>query len=154
MTLENLKDYWQQICLSHKDVKEFQVGSNYDAAVNTANKYPLCFWEMPYSIDMNLDKPIDKIQLSFSVFLSSKPDSIRDDHQAISIAKAIGDAILMRIGDDDTSGFTLDTANAVSVREYSDDSVAGMRYDLGITMLRDLCNDDLSDYFNDFVDSK
>lgn len=152
MTLENLKDYWQNVCLLHKDVKQFNVGNNYDTANNTDDKYPLCFYELPYSIDMNMDKPIDTIQFAFSVFLYTKQDDIADAHQAISLAKAIGDAILMKIGADNDSGFTLNSANCVSVREYSDDYVAGVRYDIAITMKRDLCDKNIDDYFNEVVE--
>lgn len=152
MTLEGLKDYWQSVCLKHKDVQQFSVGSNYDVATNTNDKYPLCFFELPYSITMNLDKPIDTIQFAFNVFLSTKLDDIKDSHEAISIAKAIGDAILMYISRDDDSGFTLNSANALSVREYTDDYCSGVRYDISVTMKRDICDKNINDYFNEDID--
>jgi hypothetical protein len=148
-TLETLKDYWQSLSLSHKDVQQFKVGNYYDTANSGNDKYPLVFWEMPYSITMNLDKPIDKVQVSFNVFLSIKQDDVQDAHQAISLAKAIGDAILLRGSGDDASGFTLDSANSISVREYTDDYVAGMRYDLTLTVIRDMCEENLDQYFNE-----
>jgi len=148
MTLLQLTTYWQTICLKHKDVLEFQVGSWYDAAANTGNKYPLCFWELPYSIQYpDITKPKDTVQISFSVFLSSKPDSIADDNQAISMAKSIGDAIIMKARLD-TNEMIINAVNAVSVREYTDDNVAGIRYDLTLTILNDICEKDLNDYFN------
>jgi hypothetical protein len=149
MTLENLKDYWQTVSLKHKDVEQFLVGNNYDIANNTDDKYPLCFYELPYTVDMNLDKPIDTIQFAFNVFLYTKQDDINDSHQAISLAKAIGDAIIMKVKSDTSSGFNLTAANAISVREYSDDYVAGVRYDITITMKRDICTVDINEYFND-----
>jgi len=147
-TLETLKDYWQNLSLSHKDVQQFKIGNYYDSANSGNDKYPLVFWEMPYSISMNLDKPIDTIQVSFNVFLSTKQDDVQDAHQAISLAKAIGDAILLRAHEDSNSGFTLNSANSISVREYTDDYVAGMRYDLALTVMRDMCDNNLDDYFN------
>ncbi len=150
MTLENLKDYWQTISLKHKDVQQCNVGSYYDAATNTSDKYPLSFIEMPFSINMNLQKPIDTIQFSFSIFLATKQDDIKDDVEAISIAKAIGDAIILYAANDkNNNDFTLDSVNGVSVREYSDDYVAGIRYDLTLTVKRDIC--DLSEYFNEVI---
>lgn len=149
MTLLQLTEFWQDIALKHKDVKTFLVGSWYDAATNTDDKYPLVFWELPYSISYpDWDKPKDTVQVSMSVFLSSKPDSIKDDNEAISLAKSIGDAIITKVEDSDKQ-FTVDAVNAVSVREYSDDSVAGIRYDLTMTVVRDICENDLSYYFND-----
>lgn len=146
MVLEELKDYWRDVCLSHKDVLDFQVGNDYDAATTT-NKYPLCFYELPYTIDYNLDKAIDTVQFSFNVFLNTKIDNIVDDHQAISICKSIGDAILSKIKAE-ALGFKINSVNGVSVREYSDDNVAGFRWDLNITLKRDICDADYKQFFN------
>ena len=146
MTIENLKDYWQSVCLKHKDVKQFNVGNYYDTAVNTNDKYPLAFWEMPYTIDFNMQKPIDTVQVSFSIFLNTKQDDIADAHQAISLAKEIGEAIIQYVINDTTKNFIFNSANAVSVREYSDDYVAGFRWDLTMTVQRSIC--DLQELFN------
>jgi hypothetical protein len=148
MTLENLKEYWKTVCLKHKQVREFQVGSDYDAAVNISNKYPLCFWEMPYSIQSNLSKPIDVVTTSFNVFIDTKLDDIKDSHEAISLAKELGDQIIQYVLLDTSKDFSLDSVNSISVREYSDDYVAGMRYDLVMTIKRDICIEDVNDYFN------
>ena len=154
-TLETLKDYWQQLALSYEynDVKvlTFKIGNYYDAANSGHDKYPLVFWEMPYSINMNLNKPLDTVQVSLSVFLSTKQDNEIDAHQVISKAKEIGDAIILRASAENkvtTTGFSVDAANSLSVREYSDDYVAGVRYDLTLTVVRDLCDVNLDDYFN------
>jgi len=148
MTLELLKDFWKDIALKHKDVKQFNVGNNYDAANNTDDKYPLVFWEMPYSINYNADwsKTLDTVMCSMSVFLYTKQDDIADSHQAISYAKSIGDAIITKVKLDATE-FKVASVNAVSVREYSDDYVAGIRYDLQLLVKRDICDNDINDYF-------
>ena len=150
MTLESLKDFWQDIALKHKDVLQFNVGSNYDVAVNTDDKYPLIFWEMPYVVNYNQDfsKRIDTVTCSISVFLSTKMDDIKDSHQAISFAKSIGDAIITKAKLTATE-FSIQSVNAVSVREYSDDYVAGMRYDMTILLQRDICDSEIDEYFND-----
>lgn len=149
MTLQELTDYWQTLCLSHKDVKQFLIGSWYDAANNTDDKYPLCFYELPYTINYNpvWQKPIDTLQFSLSVFLSSKIDSIKDDNEAISYSKSIGDAIITK-AQNEATGFKIQSVNAVSVREYTDDNVAGLRYDITILLPRDICDNDLNEYFN------
>jgi len=149
MTLEELKDYWQTISLLHKDVLDFQVGSWYDAGVNHKQPYPLVWWEMPYSISYNADFPKRKdiVVCSMSVFLSTKIDDIIDAHQAISFAKSIGDAIITKARLDATE-FIIQNVNAVTVREHSDDYVAGVRYDITITLQRDICEADINDYFN------
>ena len=150
MTLEDLKDFWKDISLKHKDVKQFSVGSNYDVATNNSDKYPLLFWELPYNINYNADwsKGLDTVQISFSVFLSTKLDDIADSHEAISIAKSIGDAIVTKAKLTATE-FKIQSVNALSVREYSDDYVAGMRYDLTLLLQRDICDNNINDYFNE-----
>lgn len=149
MTLELLKNFWKDIALKHKDVKQFEVGSWYDAATNTDDKYPLIFWEMPYSINYNAEwtKGIDTVNCSMSVFLYTKQDDIDDSHSAISLAKSIGDAIITKARITATD-FRIASVNAVSVREFTDDYVAGLRYDLVLLLERDICEADINDYFN------
>ena len=155
MTLELLKEFWKDIALKHKDVKQFQVGSWYDTATQQkqpSDLYPLVFWEMPYSINYNANwsKTADNVTCSMSVFLYTKMDDIDDTHQAISYAKSIGDAIITKAKLEATD-FTIESVNAVSVREFSDDYVAGLRYDIVIFLKRDICDSEISEYFNDCV---
>jgi hypothetical protein len=136
MTLQELMEFWRDISLKHKDVKGFVVGNNYDMAVS-GNKYPEIFWELPYSINTpDWDKPKDVVNVSFCIYLSTKLDDIADSHQAISLAKEIGDAIITKVKQEAGNYFTVDAVNCISVREYSDDYVAGMRYDLTITLIK------------------
>ena len=154
MTLEDLKNYWRDIALKHKDVRQFDVGSWYDAATHpyTTDIYPLVFWEMPYSINYNQDwsKTLDTVTFSLSVFLYTKLDDILDSHQAVSFAKTIGDAIITKAKLEATD-FKIQSVNAVSVREYSDDYVSGLRYDITILLKRDICDSEITEYFNDCV---
>lgn len=150
MTLDDLKDYWKDLSLSHKDVKQFSIGSWYNAAESTDDKYPLVWWEFPYVVNYNQEfsKRVDSVIVSFSVFLSTKQDDVIDSHRAISFAKSIGDAIITKARMEATE-FKITNVNAVSVREYSDDYVAGMRYDITLSLLRDICEADINDYFNE-----
>ena len=150
MTLESLKDFWKDISLKHKDVLQFSIGSYYDVAVSTNDKYPLVFWEMPYTVNYNADfsKRLDTVTCSLSVFLSTKLDDIADSHQALSFSKSIGDAIITKVKLEATE-FSIQSVNAVSVREYSDDDVSGIRYDVVILLQRDICDSEIEDYFND-----
>ncbi len=148
MTIKDLILFFQDISLKHKDVKEFQIGSWYDSAANTSIQYPLVFLEMPFTIDYDLNFQKDTIQFSLSVFLKTNTDSIKDDYEAISFCKSIGDAIISRVRLEATQ-FKVLGFNAISVREYSDDNVAGLRYDLRILSTRDICDNDIYDYFNE-----
>jgi hypothetical protein len=73
-------------------------------------------------------------------------DNIESDFFAISLAKEIGDAILIYINET-CDDFKIDEASSLSLREFSDDSVAGMRYDLTITLPR-TCIEDWNQVFN------
>jgi len=150
MTLEELKDFWKDtICLPNKKVMDFQVGSWYDAGVNHKQPYPLVWWEMPYSIAYNPDFPkrLDTVVCSLSVLIDTKPDSIPDSHYGASQAKEIGDAIITKARLEATE-FIIQSVNAVSVREYSDDEVAGIRYDVTIQMQREVCETELTEYYD------
>lgn len=150
MTLENFKDFWKAIALKHGDVLQFNVGNNYDIAEGRNDKYPLVFFELPYQINYNQEwsKGLDTITFSLSIFLSTTVDDISDSHEAISIAKSIGDAIITKARLDATE-FKIVSVNALSVREYSDDYVAGLRYDITALLQRDVCENNINDYFNE-----
>lgn len=150
MTLESLKDFWKSISLKHVDVLQFNVGSNYDVAENRDDKYPLVFYELPYVVNYNQDigKVVDTVQFSLCVYLSTKLDDISDSHEAISFAKSIGDAIITRARMTATE-FKISAVNAISVREYSDDYCAGMRYDITVLLPRDICDAEIMNYFNE-----
>lgn len=146
MDLEQLLNYFKEVSLSHKDVNTFQYGNNYDiAANNVLDHYPVAFYELPYSITYDLKKKKDTLQFSYNIFLTSKPDSIVDDHQAMSMAKNIGDAILFKISEE-AQEFIIESANAVSVRQFSDDDVSGIRYDLVLVVNNTVC--DYKNLFN------
>lgn len=145
MNLIELKDYIKYVCLSHKDIKSFTYGSDFDIAVNKKDVYPQCFLELPFIVDVNLTEPYDRIQIALNVLVAINADSIDSDWIAISYAKDIGDVIVQYINDN-CSDFRIDSTNAISVREHTDDSVAGMRYDLEILFPR-ICVDDYEDYF-------
>jgi len=149
MTLTELRNYIESVCLAHKQIKQFVIGSDYNQAENTVIKYPSIFYEMPYFIQYNVNpsKQVDNVQFAFNVFVESNTDKIENDHDAISRSKEIGDAIvsyIMANADD----FRVINVTAISVREYTDDSVAGMRYEWTIALPRAYC--DSTDWTNDF----
>jgi hypothetical protein len=147
MTLLELKDYIKDIALRHKDVKAFTYGSNYDVAVNKNNDYPMIFMELPMLVVYNLgDEYRDSVDFAINVLVNIAADDIESDFFAISLAKEIGDAILIYINET-CDDFKIDEASSLSLREFSDDSVAGMRYDLTITLPR-TCIEDWNQVFN------
>lgn len=149
MNLLELKDYIQDIALKHKDVKTFAYGSDYDVAANKDDKYPQVYLEMPMLISYDVANDYndcDSVDFAFNVLVDVASDNIGADFYAISVAKEIGDAILIYINET-CDDFKIDDANALSLREFSDDSVAGMRYDITISLPR-TCILDWTKVFN------
>ncbi|MFW6377359.1 MAG: hypothetical protein ACOCZ5_01810 [bacterium] len=140
MTLQELKDYFEKICLSHREINEFYTGNDYNQAEQITHKYPLIFYELPYFINYSFDpnRLVDEVQFSFNVFVQSNFDNIDNDHNAISKAKEIGDAIITYINQT-AKHFVFIRADATSVREFTDDSVAGMRFETTILLPREIC---------------
>lgn len=148
MTINELKNYIESVCLAHVDIKEFVIGSDYNQAENTVIKYPSVFYELPYLLQYNISphRQIDNVQFAFNVFVESNTDKIDNDHDAISRAKEIGDAIVTYI--QENADFKINRVTAVSVREYTDDSVAGMRYEWIISLPRTYCSNNINELFN------
>ena len=149
MTLHELKEYIKTVCEGHKDIEDFYIGSNYNEAENINLKYPLCFYELPYFINYNLDprQQVDVVQFAFNVFVSDQWDKIEEDHDAISKAKEIGDEIVTYILEAQRN-FVINGISAVSVREFGDDSVAGMRFEWVVSLPRTSCDTNYADNFN------
>ena len=149
MTLNELKNYIKSVCLKHQDIKEFYIGSSYNEAEDMNLSYPLVFFELPYYINYNLNprKNVDNVQFGFNVFVDSNWDKVDDDHDAISVAKTIGDEIVTYILED-TRNFIINGITAVSVREFGNDSVAGIRFEWNVTMPREVCLDTYIKKFN------
>ena len=145
--LETFKDYFKEVSLKHINVNTFQVGSNYNIAEDNSIEYPVVFLELPYTVNYNFTGKKDELQFSFDVFIQSSPDSIKADHKAISDAKEIGDAILNYIYNDPDSPIAIQSSNAISLREFSDDNVSGMRYDL-VTLFISSSNCDYTEMFS------
>lgn len=150
MTLEQLKEYIKSVALSHKDVNDFKVGSDYNKATGISNEYPMVFYELPYFLNYNIspNNQLDELQFAFNVLVKSSVDNVDEDHLAISKGKEIGDAIVTYIQEKATD-FMIMSVTGLSVREYTDDSVAGMRYEWTIGLPREYCNStNLKELFN------
>jgi len=149
MTLHELKQYIKSVCLAHLDIKEFYIGNNYNEAQNRHLSYPLVFYELPYLITYNLSpqRQVDQVQFAFNVFVDSNWDKIEEDHDAISAAKEIGDEIVTYILDAQRD-FVVNSITALSVREFGEDSVAGMRFEWVVSLPRTACDSTYSSKFS------
>ena len=144
MTLEGLKVLIEETSLSHKDVNSFSFGNNYNIAESGYDKYPHVFLELPYLITYDFNKRKDTVQFALNVLLYSKVDDTTEDHFAISMAKNIGDSIIYKLKEN--SELNIENVQGLSLREFSDDNVSGIRYELTISFQ----NETSCDYTNSF----
>ena len=148
MTLEQIKDIFKTTSLAHVDIKEFNYGETFDLPNGGNNEYPFAFLELPYlqTYDKNKTKSIN---FALNILIKTDPDNREQDHQAISDADVICDAIISRIQNENKELF-FESITALSLREFSDDDVAGQRFEFLIKTGRSYCNpDSYEDKFED-----
>lgn len=150
MTIEQVKDIFESTSLNHVDIKSFGFGEDSDIGVQNAKDFPNTFLEIPYNLNYDLSNYRFKtLQFAFLVLLKSKQDDVQGDHYLISASEQIAEAILTKIQTEHKE-LVFESVNGLSVREFSDDSVAGFRFDLTIRLNRSYCLDMPSSYSSQF----
>ena len=148
MKLEGLKNYFKDISLSHKDIKTFIIGNNVDVTSKIRNDYPAFFLELPYYVSP-VKYNYDNVTVAFNILMSTVIDDVDKNHYSISRSKEIGDVIIDYINSDDNSEFKILNYNAVSISEFTDDSLSGFRYELTLMVPRETCDStNFKAYFN------
>lgn len=137
MTLNDIKNAFNKVSLQAIDIKEFVEGNRFDQAVSPKTVYPITFLEIPYNINYSDNRRLKTYQFSFLVLKKIKQDSTESAHDAISWAEDLGDAILSKIQNDYKQDFLLTGINALSLDQFSDDYLGGVRYNLTVTVNRD-----------------
>ena len=138
MTLQEILNTFKAVSLAHVDIKEFNYGEIFDIPNGGNNAYPFSFLEIPYlvTIDQRRSKTV---QFALNIVLYTEPDDRVADHQAISDGEDIGEAILTRIQAENKELF-FESITALSLREFSDDDLSGMRFEFTIRTGREYCN--------------
>ena len=138
MTLSALKTIIRNVCLDHKDIKSFDFGENYDISVTGDYTYPVAFMELPYLVNYAIPNNKRKtVNFALNILINTPADDKDADHDAISDAEVIGDEIIATLQKDYKQELFFDTISAASLREFSDDDVAGMRFEFIITTTRE-----------------
>jgi hypothetical protein len=149
MTLEELRHTIKNISLSHKEIRDFDYGEDFLLATGKGKDYPLVFLELPYSINYESDNRFKTLSFALNVLMTPTDDDIKDDHENISEAEQICDAIITRFQDEVKQfGFIINNVNGISLREYSDDNVSGFRLEIQGRVFRSYCNKNYQDEFN------
>ena len=138
MTLQEIKDTFQSVSLAHVAIKGFNYGQTFDIPNGGDNTYPFAFLEIPYLASYP-ERKYKTFNFALNILIATSPDDRVEDHQAISDAEEIGDAIITRIQTENKDLF-FETITALSLNEFSDDDVAGMRFEFVVRTGRDFCN--------------
>ena len=147
MTLSELKEILKTTALAHKQVKTFDYGEQFDAAIGGNYNYPAIFMELPVLIDYD-ERGLQKT-FSFAIDVYDLTDfNDKDaDYDAFSNAEVIGDAYFSKLKSDNNTVFRISDINALTFRNQTDDDLAGVRYELIITTSREFCGNDYKDEF-------
>lgn len=147
MTLDQLRTILKTTALQHKQVKTFDYGESFEAAINGNYEYPAIFMELPVLINYDnrgLQKTFD-----FAIDVYDLPDfdDKNDAFNEFSNAEVIGDAYFSKLKADNQTTFRISSINAVTFRNQTDDDLAGVRYELTINTNREFCGNDYTDQF-------
>lgn len=147
MTLKELKDILRTTALNHKQVKTFDYGEQFEAAVNGNYEYPAIFMELPVLINYD-ERGLQKtFQFAIDIYDLTDFNDKDADYDAFSNAEVIGDAYFSKLKADNNTVFRISDINALTFRNQTDDDLAGVRYELIITTSREFCGNDYKDQF-------
>lgn len=150
MTLEELLAFISGICLQHNSINQFGYGDNFEIGTHKGETYPYAFLETPYQI--TYDQLPNRKQYQFGLIICTgiANDNTPDSHSFISQAESIADAILFKLKKDlkATGNAFLVSANGASLKEFTDESANGIRYDLQIVTGREVCENNYLDQFS------
>jgi|AntRauTorcE11897_2_1112592.scaffolds.fasta_scaffold23044_3 uncharacterized protein with HEPN domain len=139
LTIEEIKNRIKQVSLSHEDIESFDFGESFDVANFKNATYPMCFLELPYLLTYLDDRRFKTIQLAINFLGRGDFEKDREyTNEVISNMELIGDAVITKLEQEYTD-FKFDSVNAVSLRDFSDDSLSGVRYEVIIRTQRAFC---------------
>jgi hypothetical protein len=149
MTLSELKDILRTTALNHKEVKTFDYGEQFEAAVNGNYEYSAIFMELPVLINYD-ERGLQKtFQFAIDIYDQPKFDDKDQAYNQFSNAEVIGDAYFNKLKNDNRDTFRISDINAVTFRNQTDDDLAGVRYELIITTSREFCGTDYKNQFEE-----
>ena len=135
MNLNDLIDNIKELALSHKQIVSFHVGENFEIATSkSSEKYPAVWFELPI-----LSNYPDRRKKTYSFALNfltlAKEDDITDQLYKTSDMEEIADEFQQALDDKYTS-IGISDVNGLTLRNFSDDDLVGVRMELLITVGR------------------
>lgn len=148
MNLEELKNTFKVNCLAHTKINNYSMGEEFDIGAAGEDNFPTAFLEIPYLTTYPQTNTRTKnINFALNIIIQSNINTIEDEHLLISDAETIGDQILKRI-DVNNGDITFETITGLSLREFSDEDVVGMRFEFVVKTDREsVCDNE--DNFSD-----
>jgi len=136
MTLNELIEDIKALALSHDQVQAFFVGETFEKATSkSSEKYPVIWLEIPIATDY-VDRRKKVHTMALYALAESKEDDITDAIYKASDMEVVMDELLQAI-DDKFQNIGLSDLTAFTMREYTDDYLAGVRCDVSFTVGRE-----------------
>ena len=144
MTLNELIEDIKALALSHDQVVAVHIGNTFDIATSkSSEKYPAIWIELPI-LTSYIDRRKKTHTMALNALSLAKSDDIEDQMYKTSDMEIIMDEILQAI-DDKYTNIGLSDLTSVTLRNFSDDDLVGVRTDISFTIGR-VC--DYKDSFN------
>ena len=135
MNLNELITDIKSISLSHDQVVSFHVGNDFDIATSkSSEKYPAIWFELPILTNYQ-DRRKKTHTAALNALSLAKADDIDDQIYKTSDMEIIMDELLQAI-DNKFPTIGLSDIDSITLRNYSDDDLVGVRCDITFTIGR------------------
>ena len=136
MTINELITDIEVLALSHKQVVAVHIGNTFDVATSkSSEKYPAIWIELPILTNYP-DRRKKNHVFALNALSLAKSDDITDQIDKTSDMEVIMDELLQAI-DDKYNTIGLSDLTSITLRNYSDDDLVGVRCDVGFTIGRE-----------------
>ena len=136
MNISELIDGIKTTCLSHKQIRQVQVGNVFDIATSkSSDAYPCVWVELPmFTTYVDRRKKTHSFSLNFLSL--AKQDDLDELINKTSDMEIIADEVLHAL-DDRFTNIGIDSITALTLRNFSDDDLCGVRVELTFTIGRE-----------------
>ena len=136
MTLQELIDDIKALALAHDQIVAFHIGETFDIATSkSSEKYPAIWVELPILTDYQ-DRRRKQHTLALNALTLAKSDDIDDQMNKTSDMEIIMDELLQAI-DDKWQNIGLSDLTSITLRNFSDDDLVGVRTDVSLMVGRE-----------------
>jgi hypothetical protein len=139
MDLTLLKNAWLLAVQANSNFQNdsFRVSEQYDAALNGKDSYPFFHLELPF----NISETVNRIEIRYAVTVTDYLKDGLDPFPTLDNSLKLFLQLLKYVRDNNKATFTVENGwTALTITEYSDDSVHGVRVELTSRLLKNyLC---------------